>query len=244
MKSHPLILLAAVLACHGSAAAQNGSRRAQEVLPRAHMTSVLHDGIVFDGGQTFLIRYGRAALVNTALVPEGKVLTLEGRLLTLPTDFFHDLSPRVRVGLFTNHGKVYLMRNGRVARVDEALVPQGMVLTAAGQREPLPSDFSGFVRDRAPDGTVLPTPPALDGPQTLAGQAGVTRAPSLISHRSGRGLTPPSEDVPRAVAAPAGEEIRMALPRPMALLPPVDAAATILLLRAVAATGERGRVKE
>ena len=231
-----------MLACHGSAAAQNGSAGTQELRPR--VARVLHDGIVFNRGQTFLIRYGRAALVNAALVPEGKVLTLEGRLVTLPTDFYKDVSPRVRVGLFTDHGKVYLMRNGRVMRVDGALVPQGMVLTAEGRREPLPWDFSGFVRDRAPDGSVLRRAPTPVGRSWLAGPASLDRVPSPSSQAGERRLTPPRVYVTRPVMVPAPEEILMALPTPINLLPPASAAATNPLLPIVTVTEKSGMVKE
>ena len=78
MKTHSLILLAAVLACHGSAAAQTGSPRAQELQPRARETGVARDGIVFYRGQTYLVRNGRAALVDATLVPKG-LHALHGR---------------------------------------------------------------------------------------------------------------------------------------------------------------------
>ncbi|MFN0079295.1 MAG: hypothetical protein ACKVY0_22750 [Prosthecobacter sp.] len=251
MKSHPLILLAAVLACYGPAAAQSGSPRAQELQPWAQETSVVHDGIVFYRGQTYLIRHSRAVLVDATLVPEGQVLTAAGRLVVLPTDFVHDATPAVREGLFAMRGQVYLIRNGYMMRVDAALVPEGQVLTADGRRVPLPADFSGFVLDRAPDGTVLPTPPAQAGLQVLSGQAGVVRAPSIIPQGRERRLRPPSHAfqravaapvvqravvapvVQRAVAAPVAEDIRVALPLPMSLLPPASAAATNFLLPAV-----------
>ena len=56
------------------------------------------DGVVFYLGHTYLIRNGRAALVDAILVPEGQVLTPEGRLVVLPTDFVEDISPTVRAG--------------------------------------------------------------------------------------------------------------------------------------------------
>jgi hypothetical protein len=246
-----LILLAAVLACHGPAAAQTGSLRAQELQPRARETSVVHDGIVFYRGQTYLIRNSRAVLVDANLVPEGQVLTAEGRLVVLPVDFVNDATPTVREGLFVIRGQACLLRNGRMMRVDAALVPEGQVLMADGLRVPLPSDFSGFVRDRAPDGSVLPTPPAQTGPQVLSGQAGVPQAPTVIPQGRERRALPPSGAFPRTVAAPmaqravvipmaqqvvaapAEEEIRVALPLPMSLLPPTGAEATNLLPPAV-----------
>lgn len=222
MKSHPLILLAAVLACHGSAAAQSGIPRALEFQPTERVTSVVHDGIVFHSGQTYLIRNNRAVLVDAILVPEGQVLTAEGRLVTLPNDFVNDATPTVREGLFAVRGQAYLIRNGLMLRVDAALVPEGQVLTADGRHVPLPLDFSGFVLDRAPDGTVLPTPQAPAGTRMLKGQAGVLQSPSPISPSRERSPQPPSVAVPRAVAAPpvVEVEVRAALPVPMSLLPP------------------------
>jgi hypothetical protein len=220
MKFHPLILLAAVLACHGSAAAQSGIPRALEFQPTERVTSVVHDGIVFHRGQTYLIRNSRAVLVDAILVPEGRVLTSEGRLVTLPTDFVNDATPSVREGLFAVRGQAYLIRNGRMMRVDAGLVPKGQVLMADGRRVPLPSDFSGFVLDRAPDGTVLPTSQTPAGAQTLTGQAGVLLSPSPISQSRERSPMPPSVELPRAVAAPPTVEVRSALPVPMSLLPP------------------------
>ena len=223
MKTHSLILLAAVLACHGSAAAQTGSPRAQELQPRPRETSVARDGIVFYRGQTYLVRNGRAALVDATLVPEGQVLTAEGRLVTLPTDFVNDTTPTVREGLFAVRGQAFLLRNGRMQRVDAVLVPEGMVLMADGARVPLPSDFSGFVLDRAPDGTVLPTPPAQSGPQVLSGQAGVAQAPGIVLQGTERRPIPMSLELPRVVALPVVEEVRTALPPPTNLLPPLPA---------------------
>jgi len=95
-----------------------------------------------------------------------------------------------------------------------------MVLMADGARVPLPSDFSGFVLDRAPDGTVLPTPPAQAGPQVLSGQAGVAQAPSMVPQATERRPLPMSLELPRVVALPVVEEVRTALPLPTNLLPP------------------------
>ena len=123
-------------------------------------------------------------------------------------------------GLFAVRGQAYLLRNGRMQRVDAVLVPEGMVLMADGVRMPLPSDFSGFVLDRAPDGTVLPTPPAQSGPQVLSGQAGVAQAPSMVPQATERRPLPMSLELPRVVALPVVEEVRTALPLPTNLLPP------------------------
>lgn len=210
MKTHPLILLAAALACHGPAAAQTGIPRALEFQPRERATSVVHDGIVFYRGQTFLIRHNRAVRVDAALVPEGQVLTAEGRLVTLPTDFINDATPTVHEGLFAVRGQAYLIRNGRLMPVDAGLVPEGHVLTADGRRVPLPSDFSGFVLDRAPDGTVLRVPPAQAGTEALTGQAGVLRSPSPISQGGEQSPLPPSREMIRR-----GVEVRAVLPMPL-----------------------------
>ncbi len=176
MKPLPFFLLAAALTWACAASAQTGSPRAKEVKTTTGDTTVVHDGVVFYRGQTYLIRNDRAARVDALLVPEGKVLTPEGRLVLLPTDFVNDISPTVQEGLFAIRGQAYLIRNGLMTKVNAKLVPEGQVLTADGRLLPLPSDFSGFVLDRAPDGTELPTPPKLSGPQVLSGQSGVPQA--------------------------------------------------------------------
>jgi hypothetical protein len=137
----------------------------------------------------------------------------------------------VREGLFAIQGQAYRIRNGRMLRVNAVLVPDGQVLTAEGQLVPLPLDFSGFMLDRAPDGTVLQTPLVQTGPQVLSGQAGVPQAPKVIppgtkprfmpiSLELPRVVAAPIADLPRVVAAPLAEEIRAALPPPANFLPP------------------------
>jgi len=176
MKPIPIFLIAAALTWGCAASAQTGSPAAREVKAIAGDTTVVHDGVVFYRGQTYLIRNDRAARVDALLVPEGQVLTPEGRLVVLPTDFVNDISPTIREGLFAIRGQAYLIRNGRMLRVNAKLVPEGLVLTADGRLLPLPADFSGFVLDRAPDGTELPSPPKFSGPQVLSGQSGVPQA--------------------------------------------------------------------
>lgn len=176
MKPLPFFLFAATLTCCCAVSAQTGSPPAKEVKPIVRDTGIVPDGIVFYRGQTYLIRNERAALVNALLVPEGMVLTPAGQCVPLPTDFVNDISHSVREGLFAIRGQAYLIRNGLMTRVSAKLVPEGMVLAADGRLLPLPSDFSGFVLDRAPDGTELPTPPKLSGPQVLSGQSGVPQA--------------------------------------------------------------------
>ncbi|MFZ2280959.1 MAG: hypothetical protein WAW39_24385 [Prosthecobacter sp.] len=249
MKSHPLILLAAVLVCYGPAAAQSGIPRALEYQTKASETSTVHDGIVFYRGQTYLIRHSRAALVDVTLVPRGQVLTAEGRLVALPSDFANATTPTLREGLFAVLGQAYLIRHGRMQRVNAELVPAGQVLTAEGQLVPLPLDFSGFVLDRAPDGTVLQSPLVQAEPQLLSRHAGVPQVPTVIPkagpqtptvipQRTQRRFTPISLDLPQIVAGPAAdlpriaaapvapiaEEIRAAMPLPANLLPPAPPA--------------------
>lgn len=238
MKPHPLILLAAVLVCYGPAAAQSGIPRALEYQPKARETTTVHDGIVFHRGQTYLIRHSRAALVDVTLVPKGQVLTAEGRLVALPSDFANATTTTLREGLFAVLGQAYLIRHGRMQRVNAALVPEGQVLTAEGQLVPLPSDFSGFVLDRAPDGTVMQAPLVQTEPHLLSRHAGVPQAPTVIPQAgpqtpkvipqgTKRSFTPISLDLPRVAAAPVApiaEEIRAAMPLPANLLPPAPPA--------------------
>lgn len=232
MKSHPLILLAAMLACCGPAAAQSGIPRALEYQPKASETNTVHDGIVFHRGKTYLIRHSRAALVDVTLVPKGQVLTAEGRLVALPSDYARATTSTLSEGLFAVLGQAYLIRHGRLQRVNAELVPEGLVLTAEGQLVPLPLDFSGFVLDPAPDGTVLQAPLVQAEPQLLSRHAGVPQAPSVIpksgqkvlSRQAGvpqtpsvipqrtqqRRFTPISLDLPQVAAAPAADLSRVA----------------------------------
>jgi len=234
MKFHPLILLAAVLACHSPAAAQSGIPRALEFQPKARETNTVHDGIVFHRGQTYLIRNSRAALVDVTLVPKGQVLTSEGRLVPLPADFVKDTTPTVREGLLAFQGQAYLIRNGRMLRVNAALVPEGQVLTSEGRLVPLPLDFSGFELDRAPDGTVLQTPLVHSGPQVLSRQASVPHAPKVSPQSTKRRFTPISLDLPQVVAAPVAD-LPQAVAAPVADLPRVVATPAVDLPRVVAA---------
>jgi hypothetical protein len=220
MKSPSLILLAATLVCYGPAAAQTGIPRALKFQPTERATSVVHDGIVFYHGLTYLIRHNRAVRVDATLVPEGQILTAEGRLVALPTDFVNDASPTVREGLFAVRGQAYLIRDGRLMRVDAALVPEGQVLTTEGRCVPLPTDFSGFVHDRAPDGRVLPIPPLQMGVQTFLGRVSVPQPPAAILQRRQQSPLPPNLEVPSLVVTPVVVEVRPALPAPMNLLPP------------------------
>ena len=216
-----------MLACCGPVAAQSGIPRALEFQPSPRESSTVHDGIVFYRGQTYLIRNSRAALVDVTLVPKGQVLTSEGRLVALPADVVKDTTPTVREGLLTFQGQAYLIRNGRMLRVNAALVPEGQVLTTEGHLVPLPLDFSGFVRDRAPDGTVLQAPLVQAGPQLLSRPASVPQSPKVVPQSTERKFMPISLDLQRVVAAPVdplAEEIRSPVPLPANLLPPAPPA--------------------
>lgn len=217
MNFHPLILLAAVLACQGPAAAQNAEERARHRQPSLQAPGVLHDGIVFDRGSTFLVRHGRAALVNEALVPEGQVLTAGGRLLPLRMDPEKDVWPvmALREGLFALDEQAYLVRDGRVMLVDALLVPKGRGLTVDGRFLLLPADFSGFVRDRGPDGAVLPRPTAQVSEQSFLRRPVAARAASVVSVARSSRLTP-SNDFQRAMAARLEQELHMTTSRPTA----------------------------
>ena len=45
------------------------------------------DGIAFYNGRPFLIRNGRATLIDATLVPNGKILTNDGRLVGMPMNY-------------------------------------------------------------------------------------------------------------------------------------------------------------
>lgn len=193
MKTFLCSTFATVLAVSWPVVAQIASPPARQVQPSAQETNVVHDGIVYYRGGTYLIRNGRAAAVDAILIPEGQVLIPDGRRVPLPENILTNPSPTVTDGLFSVRGQAYLIRNGKTTLVDAKLIPDGKVLTADNQLLPLPSDFSGFVLDRAPDGTVLPTPPSQSGPQVLSGQAGVPQVPSPVQPQSAQqGVTKPN----------------------------------------------------
>lgn len=45
------------------------------------------DGIVFYNGKPYLIRNGRALLIDATLVPNGQILTNDGRLVPMPAAY-------------------------------------------------------------------------------------------------------------------------------------------------------------
>ncbi|MBE2287134.1 MAG: hypothetical protein IAE77_27005, partial [Prosthecobacter sp.] len=180
MKTFSLLTILATSLGSVLAVAQNASPPATQVRPTVRPINGVADGLVFYRGQTFLIRNGRAAAVDSTLLSEGEILTPQGRRVPMPRDLGINPKPTVEDGVFMVNGDTYLLRDGSVNRVDARLVPEGRVLTDDNRLLPLPSDFSGFVLDRAPDGSVLPTPPALAGPQSLPGQAGLKRTPTPV----------------------------------------------------------------
>ena len=48
---------------------------------------VVPDGIVFHNGRPFMIRNGRATLIDATLVPNGQILTHDGRLVAMPVNY-------------------------------------------------------------------------------------------------------------------------------------------------------------
>ena len=47
----------------------------------------VQDGIVFHNGQPYVIRNGRALLIDATLIPQGQIYTNEGKLVPLPNNF-------------------------------------------------------------------------------------------------------------------------------------------------------------
>ena len=86
MKLHLASAVALVsLALIGSLSAQVAAPTGPVVATTAN-TSV-PDGIVFYKGLPYLIRNGRASLIDATLVPEGQLMTHEGKLVPMPTTF-------------------------------------------------------------------------------------------------------------------------------------------------------------
>lgn len=185
MKTSTKLVLAAVCAaCTWPAAAQLANPPSRQAAASGNDSAVVPDGITFYHGQTFLLRNGRAALVDGTLVPEGQVLTRAGRLVSMPPELTGRPEPRnqitppatsdsVQDGVVHTRGKSYLVRGNTLHPIDNKLIPEGSVLNASNTLSPLPSDFSGFNVERTPAGTsTLPTRTG-DGTQALSGQAGV-----------------------------------------------------------------------
>lgn len=172
----PFITVLSLLTLAGPSAAQLSSPPAKEVAPAAGSSPVERDGITVYRGQPFLVRHGRAALINRALVPEGQVLTWEGRLVPLPSGFsIYDNVGAAKNGFMVFGGQAYWLHNGRAALINSTVVPEGQVLTAQGTLAPMPSDFSGFTRDNGPAGVPQPLTQEL-GTQALPNQAGIPQA--------------------------------------------------------------------
>lgn len=146
--------------------ALSSALRAQTVSPSREVTStpttsadtaaVIPDGTTFYKGHTYLIRNGRAAMVNAALVPDGKILTPEGRLAEAPSDFIRSTTntpAAVPDGLLFQLGRTYWIHKGLAKVIDASVIPEGKVLNREGELVPLPADFSGFPFDPASTGT-------------------------------------------------------------------------------------------
>ncbi|MDB6003499.1 MAG: hypothetical protein JWR15_486, partial [Prosthecobacter sp.] len=181
MKTKPIPLTAlALLMFAWPAAAQVGSPPSREATASANNSAIVQDGLVVYRGNTYLIRNGRAAQINRALVPEGQVLTDQGTLVPLPPNYIGPTGrpEAIHDGIMYFGGQTYLIRNGTAALINQSVVPDGHVLTPNGRLAPLPSDFSGFTLERTPAGTSALPRFTVPGQQSLSGQAGVPQVPS------------------------------------------------------------------
>lgn len=203
------VLAALYASCLWPAAAQVANPPSKQATASGNDSAVVPDGISFYHGQTYLLRNGRAALVDATLVPEGKVLTRAGRLVPMPPELTgrpearNQITPSatsdaVQDGIVHMRGQSYLVRGTTLQTIDSRLIPEGAVLNATNTLSPLPSDFSGFNLERSPAGTsTLPTRTG-DGTQALSGQAGVPQLDR--SAPQAPRITTPQPDV----VAPAG----------------------------------------
>lgn len=203
MKPLSCLLFAAFFAVSGwPTAAQLPSPPSREVTPTGNNSDVVPDGITFYRGQTYLLRNGRAALVDANLVPPDKVLTRRGGLVPVPPELLGTLPPRDKItpslrsdvmqnGIVHWRGVSYLIRDGVMVKIDSTWVPEGRVYTASGTLAALPSDFSGFVHDPNHVGTGG-SAVASEGTQALPAQAGV---PQLSSGPQEPRITLPQPNV-------------------------------------------------
>lgn len=202
-----LVLAALCAACTWPAAAQVANPPSRQATASGNDSAVVPDGVTFYHGQTFLLRNGRAALVDGILVPDGQVLTRAGRLVPVPPELTgrpeardqitpSATSDAVEGGIMHVRGQSYLVRGTTLQLIDSKLIPEGSVLNDTNTLSPLPSDFSGFNLERTPAGTsTLPTRTG-DGTQALPGQAGVPQG-NRQAPQEPRIATPPPEVAPR-----------------------------------------------
>ena len=65
--------------------------------PATAAVSPAPDGIVFYNGQAYLVRKGRALVIDEKLVPKGQILTFDGKFVSIPstyTDFPEVIAPK------------------------------------------------------------------------------------------------------------------------------------------------------
>lgn len=203
--STKLVIASFCAACAWSATGQVASLPSRQVAPSENNSDVVPDGISFYHGQTFLLLNGRAARITSALVPEGKVLTRAGRLVPLPPELSRGQVARAQIspsaasdavqdGIVHVRGQSYLVKGLSLVPINGSVIPEGQVLSAANTLTPLPSDFSGFNRERTPAGlSTLPT--RNDNNQVLSRQAGVPQIAARATPVPTQVATPPPKVV-------------------------------------------------
>lgn len=183
-----LLFATALLTCPAPLLAQASSPPNGPVTASPNNSAVIPNGLVVYRGQTYLVQNGRGALVDSILVPEGKILTQEGRVTNLPTPFNPNALNTSQEGVVVSQGVAYLVKGGVSAIIDSRLIPHGQVLTPDGQLSALPADFSGFVNERSPGGSADQPPSSpTSATGSISGQAGVPQinsgpqAPRIVS---------------------------------------------------------------
>ncbi|MGV3660227.1 MAG: hypothetical protein ACO1TE_08575 [Prosthecobacter sp.] len=206
--STPFVIAAFCASCAWPVTAQVANPPSRQVTPTGNNSNVVPDGVTFYHGQTYLLRNGRAALVDGTLVPEGKVLTRAGRLVPMPPELSGRPESRTQIapaassdavqdGIVHTRGRSFMVRGTSLVPIDSKLIPEGAVLNAANILAPLPSDFSGFNLERTPIGTSTLPVRTDSGIQALAGQAGVPQVGASVPQA-------PRITVPQPSVAPAG----------------------------------------
>jgi hypothetical protein len=122
------------------------------------------DGIVFYHGRAYVIRGGRAYLIDSTLVPNGQVLTPDGRLVPLQPGFTgFPQGTQVQPGTQPQTGTQQPSGPGNAASGPFGTVPAGSVTPGVVQRTP--ANEPGLPKTLPGPGHLAPAAPA---PGTLA----------------------------------------------------------------------------
>lgn len=195
--------------------------------------SAPQDGIVFYNGRSYLLRGGRASLIDSTLVPNGQVLTNDGQLLPLAPGFTGFPSGTAQGGAATGTPPSQTTRQGQAAQQNQGsqqaqpspqmpgtpnrgTSPTGAAASsgAAGTFTPGIDNGTGVVPNATQPSGVQRTPVAEPGlPNTLPGPANVSPvapSPGTLAPANAQpgtrtpGNVAPGNTSPRSTAPAAG----------------------------------------